>query len=137
MTKDFTVKIADFGQAIQYPDNDLINKTHGTYQFMSPECVAGIFYLARGSFSGKAAELWALGVTIYSFIFRALPYEGENLHDLMQNIENNPYLLFRIKFPNSPYISNELKRILERLLDRNSETRITIQQLLQDPWINS
>ena len=68
--------------------NDFINKTHGTYQFMSPESVAGIIHLAQGSFSGKAADIWAFGVTIYCFIYRVLPYDGANLNDLMQNIEN-------------------------------------------------
>ena len=88
VNKDFIIKLADFGQAMHCEANDFINKTHGTYQFMSPESVAGIIHLAQGSFSGKAADIWAFGVTIYCFIYRVLPYDGANLNDLMQNIEN-------------------------------------------------
>ena len=88
-----SVKLADFGQAIFLQNDDLISKTHGTYQFMSPESVAGNKNIAQGPISGKAAEVWALGVTVYAFIFKTLPFEADNLHQLMQSIENKMYLL--------------------------------------------
>lgn len=42
LSQDYVVKIADFGQALRMGNNDMVNKTHGTYQFMSPESVAGM-----------------------------------------------------------------------------------------------
>jgi serine/threonine protein kinase len=137
VTKDYTVKIADFGQAIVWTDTDFINKNHGTYHFMSPECITGTIYLANGSFSGKAAEIWALGVTLYSFIYKTLPYDGENLNELMRNIENTSYYLLRINFPPVPKISQDLQRVLSRLLDKNPSTRLTVEELLSDKWVNS
>ena len=66
-----------------------------------------------------------------------MPFEGENLHLLMQNIEKNQYFINRITYPEFPPISSELRTLLTKLLDKNPETRITIQQLLQDPWLNA
>ncbi|OMJ89315.1 hypothetical protein SteCoe_8518 [Stentor coeruleus] len=127
LSQDYMVKIADFGQALRMGSNDTVNKTHGTYQFMSPESVA-----AKGSFNGKSAEVWALGVTMYSFVYKVLPFDGENLHDLMQSIENNPVI-----FPAQPPVTRDIRRILELLLDKNPRSRITLEQLLQDPWLTS
>ena len=67
------VKISDFGVSKHVPDpsNDLIRGTEGTHQFCSPEClgVNGV-----DLYSGKAADIWSLGVCLYVYTFLRLPF---------------------------------------------------------------
>jgi len=65
-------KLADFGTASIIGDNDILSGARGTYEFLAPECTNP----EQKFFSGKAADIWALGVTIYCLIFNELPFQG-------------------------------------------------------------
>jgi len=41
-------------------------------------------------YSGKAADIWAMGVTFYALTFHCLPFYSENLLDLFDQIETQP-----------------------------------------------
>jgi [calcium/calmodulin-dependent protein kinase] kinase len=78
--------IADFGLAEILPANsDFITKGAGSYHFMSPESLAK----ESKGFSGKAADLWALGITLFAFVYYKLPFyiNTSNPIDLFELIE--------------------------------------------------
>ncbi|XP_061754313.1 calcium/calmodulin-dependent protein kinase kinase 1 isoform X3 [Nerophis ophidion] len=63
---DGHVKIADFGVSNQFEGSDaMLSSTAGTPAFMAPETLSN----KRKSFSGKALDVWAMGVTLYCFVF--------------------------------------------------------------------
>jgi [calcium/calmodulin-dependent protein kinase] kinase len=69
------VKIADFGQAHFFNEGaDVFDKTLGTPAFMAPEVRSG------GAYRGKPADMWALGVTLYCFLFADLPFKASSPH---------------------------------------------------------
>lgn len=63
-------KLADFGTASIIGENDILSGSRGTYEFLAPECCNP----EQKFFSGKAADIWALGVTIYCMTFNELPF---------------------------------------------------------------
>ncbi len=63
-------KLADFGTASIFCDNDILSGARGTYEFLAPECCNP----DQKFFSGQAADIWALGVTIYCLAFNELPF---------------------------------------------------------------
>ena len=63
-------KLADFGTASIIGDNDILSGARGTYEFLAPECCDP----GQRFFSGKAADVWALGVTIYCLAFNEVPF---------------------------------------------------------------
>ena len=65
-------KLADFGTATIFGDNDILTGARGTYEFLAPECCDP----GQRSFSGKAADVWALGVTIYCLAFNEVPFQA-------------------------------------------------------------
>ena len=122
---DWAVKICDFGQAQIFGDSDSQSKTVGTYHFFPPECCSP----DTKSFSGKAADIWALGITLYAMVFKKLPFWSDNIVGLFEVIQS-----FELSFPEE--ISDDLKHLLQRLLEKDSTRRIKMHELLQDPWLN-
>ena len=41
------------------------------------------------AFSGKAADVWALGITLYAMTFNKLPFDGENENELFRAIRED------------------------------------------------
>ena len=83
----FTVKLCDFGVSEEFQgDNDIMAKTAGTYHFFAPECCDPEIE----EYSGKAVDIWALGVTMYCLLFNVLPffdYENqENEYSILEII---------------------------------------------------
>lgn len=125
LTSNWQVKIGDFGQATIFEDNDRQNKTLGTFQFFPPECCI----TGNKEFSGKAADIWALGLTIYAIIYKKLPYTANSIMEVFENIQT-----FSLAF--EPNISPELEFLIARMLDKNPETRIKLFEIIQSPWLN-
>ncbi|KAM7399110.1 hypothetical protein PAMP_018402 [Pampus punctatissimus] len=124
---DGHVKIADFGVSNEFEGSDaLLSSTAGTPAFMAPEMMTE----NEQSFSGKALDVWAMGVTLYCFVFGKCPFYDEYIVSLHNKIKNKP-----VEFPEIPSISTELKELIERMLDKNPETRITIPEIKLDPWV--
>ena len=43
-------------------------------------------------YSGKIADIWALGVTFWSFTFMNVPFIGSNISKILENIQNQEFL---------------------------------------------
>ena len=61
----FNTKLCDFGVSEKFETSDIMTKTAGTYHFFPPECCDPEI----DEYSGKIADIWALGVTLYCMIF--------------------------------------------------------------------
>uniref|UniRef100_H2LHG3 calcium/calmodulin-dependent protein kinase n=1 Tax=Oryzias latipes TaxID=8090 RepID=H2LHG3_ORYLA len=123
---DGHLKIADFGVSNEFEGtDDLLSTTAGTPAFMAPETMTEHFQF----FSGKALDVWAMGVTLYCFVFGKCPFYDEYIVSLHNKIKNKP-----VEFP-EPEISDELKHLIERMLDKNPATRITVPEIKLHPWV--
>ncbi|XP_075892545.1 calcium/calmodulin-dependent protein kinase kinase 1b [Nelusetta ayraudi] len=124
---DGHVKIADFGVSKEFEGTDaLLSCTAGTPAFMAPEMMTE----DEQSFTGKALDVWAMGVTLYCFVYGKCPFYDEYIVSLHNKIKNKP-----VEFPEKPAITNELKELIERMLDKNPETRITVPEIKLHPWV--
>uniref|UniRef100_I3J7I3 Calcium/calmodulin-dependent protein kinase kinase 2 n=2 Tax=Pseudocrenilabrinae TaxID=318546 RepID=I3J7I3_ORENI len=125
--EDGHIKIADFGVSNQFEGADaLLTSTVGTPAFLAPETLSE----TRKNFSGKALDVWAMGVTLYCFVFGECPFMDERILSLHQKIKTQPVVL-----PEHADISDDLKDLLLKMLDKNPETRITIPQIKVHPWV--
>lgn len=134
MFKDGRAVLADYSAAIALPDDtDVIDDTEGTPAFYSPEECTGEPYHA------KPADVWALGVSLYIMIFGHLPFFEVNdgyflsqLFKISQQIQFEP-----LKFDPHIIMSDDLRDLLEKMLDKNPETRLTAAQVLNHPWVRA
>ncbi|KAF7641879.1 hypothetical protein LDENG_00269680 [Lucifuga dentata] len=124
---DGRVKIADFGVSNEFEGTDaVLSGTVGTPAFMAPETMTE----HEQSFSGKALDVWAMGITLFCFVFGKCPFYDEYIVSLHNKIKNKP-----VEFPEKPVISEGLKELIERMLDKNPETRITIPEVKLHRWV--
>ncbi|XP_053328802.1 calcium/calmodulin-dependent protein kinase kinase 2 isoform X2 [Spea bombifrons] len=125
--EDGHIKIADFGVSNQFEGTDaFLSNTVGTPAFMAPETLSE----TRKIFSGKALDVWAMGVTLYCFVFGQCPFMDERILLLHNKIKNQP-----LEFPDQPEITEDLKDLILRMLDKSPEARISVPEIKLHPWV--
>lgn len=83
------------------------------------------------TFSGRANDVWALGVTLYAMIYNQLPFWAETEVGVLEKIHTTD-----LQLQESREISDGLKRILLRMLDKDPKKRATLGELKRDAWLN-
>lgn len=117
------VKICDFSVSRSFEDdNDELRRSPGTPVFTAPECCLGLTY------HGKAADVWALGVTLYCLVLGRYPFIGETLQDTYDKIVNDELFI-----PED--MDSELAHLLEGLLCKDPNKRMTLDIVARHPWV--
>ncbi|KAK4878358.1 hypothetical protein RN001_010864 [Aquatica leii] len=128
LTESGRVQIADLGVCNEFDGSDAyLSSTVGTPAFMPPEALREG---RTGGFSGKAADIWSMGITLYSLVYGHVPFNDENIISLYTRIKNHP-----LEFPSSPYISSALKDVISRMLVKDPKQRITLPEIKAHSWI--
>ncbi|KAL1213288.1 CBL-interacting serine/threonine-protein kinase 14 [Cardamine amara subsp. amara] len=118
------LKISDFGLSAledQIRPDGLLHTLCGTPAYVAPEV------LAKKGYDGAKIDVWSCGVILFVLNAGYLPFNDHNLMVMYRKIYKGE---FRIPKWTSP----DLRRLLTRLLDTNPETRITIEEIIHDPW---
>ncbi|KAK4286456.1 hypothetical protein QN277_003011 [Acacia crassicarpa] len=122
VTRHGMVKIGDFSVSQAFEDdNDELRRSPGTPVFTAPECCLGLTY------RGRAADTWAVGVTLYCMILGEYPFLGDTLPDTYDKIVNNPLVL-----PDN--LNLQVKNLLEGLLCKDPELRLTLGDVAKHSW---
>ncbi|XP_040272046.1 calcium/calmodulin-dependent protein kinase kinase 2 isoform X1 [Bufo bufo] len=125
--EDGHIKIADFGVSNQFEGTDaFLSNTVGTPAFMAPETLSETHTI----FSGKALDVWAMGVTLYCFVFGQCPFMDESILSLHGKIKNQV-----LEFPDQPEMSEDLKDLILKMLDKTPESRISVPDIKLHPWV--
>ena len=133
--KDGRCKLADFGNSLRINEGESDNflRTQGNIYFFPPELVDEK-EKDKKSIDYKAVDIWMLGISIYTCIYKCLPFVPE--------VRDNIVELFReICYDNFDYnkngvtISDEMKKLLERILDKEPEKRLTANDIVNYPWL--
>ncbi|KAF7013953.1 unnamed protein product [Triticum aestivum] len=118
------LKVSDFGLSAiseQAKADGLLHTTCGTPNYVAPEVIQDKGY------NGALADLWSCGVILFVMLAGYLPFEDDNVSALYKKISG-------AQFTCPSWFSDGAKRLIPRILDPNPSTRITIPQLLKDPW---
>ncbi|XP_023035959.1 calcium/calmodulin-dependent protein kinase kinase 1 isoform X1 [Drosophila willistoni] len=123
------VKIADLGVCNEFLGEDATmtnGSTAGTPAFRAPETLV----LGQNVYCGRAADIWALGATLYSLVFGNVPFLANSIPLLYEKIKHDS-----VVFPTTPKISEDLRDCIVRMLDKNAGNRITLPQLKINKWV--
>ncbi|KAL6603851.1 hypothetical protein ACP70R_044212 [Stipagrostis hirtigluma subsp. patula] len=116
------LKVSDFGlSTLSQNGVGLLHTTCGTPNYVAPEV------LGNNGYDGSAADVWSCGVILYVLMAGYLPFEENDLPTLYDKITAAQY--------SCPYwFSPGAKSLIQRILDPNPRTRITIEEIRADPW---
>ncbi|CEO94958.1 unnamed protein product (mitochondrion) [Plasmodiophora brassicae] len=120
-----TVKIADFGVSLLFEgDNDFVKATAGSVAFMAPEMCAPDSFM----YSAKKTDVWSAGVTLFAMVFGQCPITATSTAEMYDRICNSTLTL---PWPIHP----RQEHLIRRMLDKNPDTRITLDEIKKDPWL--
>jgi len=120
--KNNQIKIADFGFA-KYCDN-LSQTICGSPLYMAPEILNYKKYNSK-------ADLWSFGILMYELLFDDIPYNPNNLNELINILKH-----FKYKNPNKK-ISFYADDLLNKLLIKESEKRISWNDFFNHKWFKT
>lgn len=108
------IKLIDFGSAA-YVRSGPFDVFVGTIDYAAPEVLAGKPY------NGKEQDVWALGILLYTIIYKENPFYS--IDEIMDRDLRVPYT-----------ISDESIDLIRCMLNRDVEQRYDINQVLEHPW---
>ncbi|XP_061497333.1 calcium/calmodulin-dependent protein kinase kinase 1 isoform X2 [Anopheles gambiae] len=130
-----SVKVADLGVCNEFLGEDAAmnnGSTAGTPAFRAPETLLP----GQHFYNGKAADIWALGATLFSLVHGNVPFIATSVPGVYEKIKNDP-----LEFPANcssaaaSTISEELRDLISRMLDKDPQQRITLPQIKEHPWM--
>jgi len=120
LDKHCNIKLCDFGWSARRI-NEKRTTFCGTYEYMAPEVVYKKTYDYR-------VDIWSLGVLLYELIHKEAPYKGRSLDEISKSLAK-PQITFH------PNIHPEAKDLIQKILKPNPQDRLSIQQILEHPWV--
>ncbi|KAG7458127.1 hypothetical protein MATL_G00234860 [Megalops atlanticus] len=106
-------------------EDDSMSDKHGCPAYVSPEIL-----ISSGSYSGKQADAWSLGVILYTLLVGRYPFHDSDPGALFSKIRRGQYCL-----PEG--LSPQAKCLLRSLLRKEPSERLTAAEVLIHPWFQS
>jgi len=132
------VKVTDFGLSKDAAMHSQPNTKVGTISYMAPEVTEiSSRGSVRGTYDGKAADVWSLGVILYILVFCAYPfgydgpaeYGGEPTKHVCARIRSGEYST------SGKGLSKDCLSLLKAMFAIEPERRITAEEALSHPWL--
>ncbi|KNE65869.1 CAMKK/CAMKK-META protein kinase [Allomyces macrogynus ATCC 38327] len=90
LSADNELKIVDFGVSEMFASKDQVAGSAGSPAFVAPE-LCRITSSTGLNVSGRACDIWSMGVTLYCMVYGRLPFTGRSVVELYKSIaEDEP-----------------------------------------------
>ena len=119
------IKIIDFGFAIKCNRNEYQEFFCGTVYYMPPEIVNKEKYIPFYS------DIWSLGVLLYTMLFGDFPFRAQKQEKLFELITEGNLI-----FPDDIEVSDKVKNLLSKIIVIKPSKRISLEEILNDPWFH-
>lgn len=129
------IKVTDFGLArVIDPASPILTTRCGSEEYAAPEIVQSLGY------DGRRTDTWALGIILYALLVGYLPFmynpaRGEKVSHLFYRI-----ITAEVKWPAEwnqhpeRAVSKEAREVVEKILVRNPEKRILLDDIEKLAW---
>lgn len=118
------VRITDFGFAKYYNKSDLCKTFCGSAAYAAYEILKGIPY------DGEKADVWSMGVVLYTMVTGRMPFDDSDTKVLLQHIKRG------VTFQKSKQqISEDCKDLIRSMLILDFRARITIEDIECHSWL--
>ena len=128
MTDEADIRISDFCICKRLEPEETTKEIVGTLGYMAPEVLMGMDY----NFS---SDVWSIGVIAYLLLTGYLPFDDE---------ESDKEVIRKTLFESIPFdndswknISHQAKEFIKRILIKDKNQRMTIEDILHDQWLEN
>nr|XP_027194566.1 serine/threonine-protein kinase BRSK2-like [Dermatophagoides pteronyssinus] len=118
------IKIADFGMASLQIDGSMLETSCGSPHYASPEIIRGEKY------DGRQADVWSVGVILYALLVGALPFDDDNLRQLLEKVKRGTFHI-------PHFVPPECQDLLRRMIEVDANKRITLSEVIRHPWVTA
>lgn len=124
--KGGSIKLIDFGISKLLEKEKKFTGVAGTVQYMAPEVLKHCY--------DEKADVWSLGIILHILLVGYPPFLGENREGIIQAILKQP-----LEFDTNDWmpISEEARELVQVMLDKNPESRVTAEMALKYPWFKT
>lgn len=119
--KEMSCKLIDFGSAAfmakeETGEGEAFTSFYGTIDYCPPEVLKGTPY------TGIPQDIYALGVLLYCMTFKEVPFR--NVAEITENTLSMPFKSGSVE-------------LIKKMVIKDTEGRIGMEQVLQDTWLNN
>ncbi|GJQ85398.1 hypothetical protein Trydic_g10172 [Trypoxylus dichotomus] len=118
------IKVADFGMASLQPMGSMLETSCGSPHYACPEVIRGEKY------DGRKADVWSCGVILYALLVGALPFDDDNLRQLLEKVKRG---VFHIPH----FVPPDCQSLLRGMIEVNPEKRLTLSEINKHPWVTA
>ncbi|KAH0786154.1 CAMK family protein kinase [Histomonas meleagridis] len=121
LDRNFNIRIIDFGLSNIINQNSPLTTVCGSPSYVAPEMLLDQPYTEK-------SDIWSAGVLLFAIVASFLPYEDSSIPKLINKILHDE--------PNFPtHFSSDLKDLLQNMLTKDPNKRITLKGIMQHPWM--
>lgn len=121
------VRAVDFGLSIFAKDRPEITDAVGSIYYTAPEILAGEPY-------SPASDAWSLGIVVFILISGYPPFWGGSDEVISDRIQNQELDLGYEPW-NTDAVSLDAANFVKRLLNKDPQQRMTLNDAKQHPWL--
>ncbi|XP_049589130.1 tribbles homolog 3 [Syngnathus scovelli] len=129
-TDRFRTRVALLGLndcvVLQSGESDSLLDRHGCPAYVGPELLAS----GKAAYSGRAADVWSLGVSLYTMLMGRYPFQDTRPAALFAKIRRGAFSL-------PAWLSPPAKCLIACMLRKNPAERLRASELLMHPWLSS
>lgn len=107
------IKIADFGMASLQMEGAMLETSCGSPHYACPEVIRGEKY------DGRRADVWSTGVILYALLVGALPFDDDNLRQLLEKVKRG---VFHIPH----FVPPDIQELLRGMIEVDPDKRLTV-----------
>lgn len=108
---------------LEDPDDDLLQDKRGCPAYVSPEILR-----SHAHYSGRAADMWSLGVILYTMLVGRYPFSDSEHASLFAKITRGHFII-------PDCLSTRAKCLIHSLLQREPSERLSAADVLLHPWL--
>eukprot|EP01129_Flabellula_baltica_P014364 TRINITY_DN6854_c0_g1_i1.p1 TRINITY_DN6854_c0_g1~~TRINITY_DN6854_c0_g1_i1.p1 ORF type:complete len:412 (-),score=86.98 TRINITY_DN6854_c0_g1_i1:23-1258(-) len=123
LDKNLNVKVTDFGLANVSTPGRKLDTFCGSLPYAAPEILNGDTYV------GQFADIWSLGIILYSMVTGALPWSASSADELLDTIIDEGLAV-------PEYVSESCLEVIIGMLELDYRNRSTLKAIREHEWIN-
>lgn len=118
------IRVADFGMASLQVEGSMLETSCGSPHYACPEVIRGEKY------DGRKADVWSCGVILYALLVGALPFDDDNLRNLLEKVKKG---VFHIPH----FVPPDCQNLLRGMIEVDPEKRLTLEEIHRHPWVTA